>query len=104
MKNKNNTKNSLRLISWEEIEKEWMQNPAFVREWKKVEPEYQLARQLIGARLKRKLTQAQLAAKINSKQPVISRIEGMSTTASVSLLQRIADALDMRLDIKFIPR
>ena len=91
-------------ISWQDLDKKLMKNPAFVREWKKVEPEYQLARELIGARLKRKLTQSQLAAKIKSKQPVISRIEGMSTTASVSLLHRIAEALDMRLDIRFIPR
>lgn len=94
----------IKLIPWEEIEKRWMKNPKFVRAWEKIEPEYQLARNLIGMRLKKKLSQAELAKKIGSKQPVISRLEAMSTTPSVSLLKRVAEALDTRLEIRFLPK
>lgn len=91
-------------IRWEDLEKKWMKDPKFVREWEKVEPEYQLARSLIGARLEKKMTQAELARKIGSKQPVVSRIEAMASLPSVSLLKRIADALNTRLVIRFLPK
>jgi len=79
-----------------------MKDPKFVKEWKKIEPEYELARELIGARIKRNMSQKQLADKIGTKQPVISRIESMSYQPTVSLLQRVARALDAKLDIRFI--
>ena len=91
-------------FNWRDLEKEWMKNPAFVREWEKVEPEYQLARSLIGLRLKKKLTQTELARKIGTKQPVVSRIESMTTSTTVSILKRIAQALDVKLQIRFLPK
>ncbi|KKW11404.1 MAG: Helix-turn-helix domain protein [Microgenomates group bacterium GW2011_GWC1_49_7] len=90
-----------KLISWREAEKKWMKRPGFRRAVEEIEPEYQLARTLIGARLKRKMTQTQLARKVGTKQPVISRIEAMGSTPTVSLLKRVATALDMKLDIRF---
>lgn len=94
----------IKLINWRDLNKEWMKDPKFVREWEKVEPGYQLARSLIGARLKKKLSQAELAQKIGTKQPVVSRIESMASSPSVSLLKRLAEALDTKLQIRFIPR
>lgn len=89
-------------MRWKNLDKKLMDNPAFVKEWKKIEPEYDLARALIGARIKRHMSQKQLADKIGTKQPVISRIESMSYQPTVSLLQRVAQGLDAKLDIRFI--
>lgn len=86
-------------ITHEELHKRWMKDPEFVKEWKKIEPEYQLARQLIGARLKKKMTQAQLAKKVGTGQAVISRLEGGSARPSLSLLQRVADALETEIKL-----
>lgn len=97
-------KKKIKLIAWEDIEKRWMKNPEFRREWEKQEPEYQLARALIGARIKKNLSQTALAKRIGTKQPVISRIEAMSSLPSVSLLKRVAEALDSRLEIRFLPK
>lgn len=97
-------KKKIKLIPWEDIEKRWMKNPKFVREWEKIEPEYQIARALIGARLKKKLSQEELAKKIGSKQPVVSRIESMSSSPTVSLLKRLASALDAHLQIRFVQK
>lgn len=91
-------------IRFEDLEKKWMKDPKFVHEWEKTEPEYQLARSLIGARLKKKLTQSQLAKKIGSKQPVISRIEAMAELPNISLLKRIAEALNSKLEIRLLPK
>jgi len=89
-------------ITWNDHKKRLMKDPEFVKEWKKIEPEYELARALIGARIKRNMSQKELAEKIGTKQPVISRIESMSYQPTVSLLQRVAHALNAKLDIRFI--
>ncbi len=87
--------------NWRRSEKKRMKDPAFRREAERIEPDYQLTRALIGARLARKMTQAQLAKKMDTKQPVVSRIESMASTPTVSLLKRFAKALNATLDIRF---
>lgn len=89
------------LQTWEEVEARLLQDPKFREEVKKHETEFQIACSLIEARLKRKLSQKQLAQKIGTKQPVISRIESMTAHPTISLLQRISLALNSELHICF---
>lgn len=78
-----------------------MQDPEFVKEVKKLEPEYQLARTLIAARIKKKLTQKSLALKAKTDQASISRLESGVSKPSLTLLRKIASALGVNLMIKF---
>ncbi len=80
---------------------ELLKDPKFKKEWEDSEVEYQLGRKLIQARLKRKLSQRDLAKKVGTSQAAISRIEGMDANPSLSLLKRIAHALDTKLQISF---
>lgn len=66
-----------------------------------LEPEYQLARSLINARIKRKLTQSRVAKIARTDQATISRLESGFSKPSVSLLQKVANALGARLSIRF---
>ena len=88
-------------ITLEELEKKLMKNPEFRRVAKELEPEYQLARSLIAARLKRKMSQVQIAKKAGTDQANISRLETGASKPSLSLLRRVARALDARLMVKF---
>ena len=88
-------------IPWENLEKKLLKDPEIRAELKKIEPEYQLARSLIGARIKKRITQAKLAKKAGTDQANISRLESGSAHPSLPLLQRIATALDARLFIRF---
>ena len=63
------------LTTWETYEKKLMKRKDFKKLAEKNEPKYQLVRSLIGARLKRKLSQKELTRRIGTKQPVISRLE-----------------------------
>lgn len=81
--------------------KKRLKNPKFKKEWDGSEPEYQLACRLIEARLKRKLSQRDLAKKVHTSQAVISRIEAMSGNPSLFLLKRIAQALGTNIKISF---
>lgn len=78
-----------------------LKNPEFRKEWANSEVEYQLGRKLIEVRLKRELSQRELAKKVGTSQAAISRIEGMSANPSLSLLKRIAQALNSKLKISF---
>jgi len=62
-------------------------------------PEFALVEMIIKERLKQGLTQKQLARKIGTKQPVISRLERGSYNPTIKFLHRVADALDAELRV-----
>lgn len=88
-------------VTFDEYFKRRLKNPAFKREWDKLEPQYQVTRELIRARIEGKISQRQLAKKAGTTQAVISRIENMNVSPSIGLVQRIASSLGKKLEIKF---
>lgn len=92
-------KQKTKFISAEELHKEWMKDPGYRLEYEKLEPEFQIAKQIIGARIKKKMTQEELAEKVGTGQAVISRLEGMNGKPSISLLQKVAHALNIKIRI-----
>ena len=81
--------------------KKQLKDPEFRKEWEKNEAAYQVTRMLIEARIKGKISQRQLARKAKTTQAVISRIENMSVSPSIGLLQRVAGSLGKKLEIRF---
>ena len=64
----------------------------------------QVARMIYDARLAAGLTQKQLADMIGSQQSVIARLEDADYEGhSLSMLRRIAEALDQKLEVRFVP-
>lgn len=78
-----------------------LKDPAFKKAWEASEAEYQVSRSLIAARIKRQISQQELAKKANTTQAVISRLENMTANPSVGLLQKIAQALNLKVKIQF---
>jgi transcriptional regulator with XRE-family HTH domain len=64
-----------------------------------LEPEYGFRRALIAARLAAGLTQAELAARVGTKQPAIARLETGTKEPSLGMLTRLAKALDVTFHI-----
>jgi len=63
----------------------------------------QVARMIYEARTRARLTQGQLAELVGTRQPVIARLEDADYRGhSLSMLQRIARALNKRLDVRFL--
>jgi ribosome-binding protein aMBF1 (putative translation factor) len=63
-----------------------------------------VAQAIYDARTSAGLTQKQLAELIDTKQPVISQLEDADYEGhSLSMLKRIATALDCRLEIRIFP-
>jgi predicted XRE-type DNA-binding protein len=64
-----------------------------------------IARQIYTLRTRHHLTQAQLAERVGTKQPVIARLEDADYQGhSLGMLSRIADALGYTVTVRFVPR
>jgi len=83
---------------FEDWEAKKMEDAAFDAAAKELEPGYQVAR----LRIQRGLTQTQLAEMIGTRQPSIARLENGSTLPSISFLNKIATALDAKIEVKLI--
>jgi DNA-binding XRE family transcriptional regulator len=77
-----------------------LKDPEFVAAANELEPGYQIAR----LRIQHGLTQAQLAEMVGTRQPSIARLENGSSVPSLSFLDRIATALDARIELRVVPR
>ena len=83
---------------------EQMKDPEFAHEYEALGPEFEIVAQIIALRLKRKLTQAQLAAKVGTPQPSIARLESTRAVKNLDYVRRVADALDAKLEVRLVPR
>ncbi|WEV69601.1 helix-turn-helix transcriptional regulator [Bifidobacterium sp. ESL0775] len=81
---------------------EQMRDPEFAKEYKRLEPEYQLKSALIGARIKAEMTQEELAKRCGLRASNISRIESGRSVPSVRTLWKIAKGLGRKLKIEFV--
>lgn len=91
-------------MDWREHKKRLLQDPEFREQYEALEPEYQLAASLIRLRLAKGLTQEELARLLHTKQESIARLESGSSLPSLSMVKRVADALDADLEIKLQPK
>jgi len=86
-------------IPFEKLKTDLLKDPEFRREYEKLDPEFQIARQIIGARIKKKMSLEMLAQKAGVKKSIITKLEGMNAKPSISLLQKIAQALNTKITI-----
>ena len=82
---------------WEDLEKELLADSATKREFDKLVPRYAVISELIAARIKRKMTQADVAQKVGTKQSSIARLEGGSINPSLDFLQKVAQAMGLSI-------
>jgi transcriptional regulator with XRE-family HTH domain len=90
--------------SYKDFLSEQLQNAEVKKEYKKLAPYYDLARDVVRMRLKRGMTQQQLAEKIESTQAIVSRIESGNSNCSIKTLQKIGEALDCSINLQLIPK
>lgn len=76
-------------------------DPALYQEYKALEPEYEVIKQIIQARTEQNLTQKDLAERIGMKQSNISRLESGEYNPTVDFLKKVADGLGKELRIEF---
>ena len=86
---------------WNDLKKQWLKDPEFKRLYEDSQPEFEIAKAIIRARIKNKITQKELAKRMNTTQSVVSRLEQGKTSPSIALLKKVAAALNTTLQVQF---
>lgn len=87
------------LPTFEDWEAEKHNDSEFLAAAKELEPGYQVAR----LRILRGLTQAQLAEMVGTRQPSIARLENGTSIPSLSFLNKLATALNAKIELRLVP-
>jgi len=94
-----------KLKDFNKIKKEWLRDPEVRRQYEAQKEEFQIAGEVIKARTKAKMSQAQLARKIGTKTPAISRLESPGYgKPSLTTLKKVAHVLGYDVQVKFVPK
>ena len=91
-------------ICLQEYKNEKMKDPDFTKAYEEVQPEMNVIRAIIEARISKNLTQKKLSIMTGIDQSEISKLENGIKNPSIKFLQRLADGLGMVLDISFRPK
>lgn len=81
-----------------------LKNPEFKKEYDALKNEFIIIQALIDARKKYNLTQKELSERSGIDQADISRIERGIANPTLRLLQKLANGLNMDLELRFVPR
>lgn len=91
----------------QELVAKWMKDPAFKKEYDTIEEEYQLLKEMLRARKRVGLTQADVAELMGTKAPAVARLEAVNKTnkhsPSLSTLRKYARAVGCKLIVRLKP-
>ena len=90
-------------MKFDDYLQEQLKDPEFKKEWDDIQPEMDVIRAMIDARIEQNLTQKDLAARTGIDQADISKLENGTRNPSLKLLKKLASGLGMRLKIEFVP-
>lgn len=82
-----------------QFKKKALKNKAVKAEYDALAPQYTIIRSIIHERQKKGFSQTELALRVGTKQPVISRLESGTGNPTLDLLRRVAKALDTELHV-----
>jgi len=99
MNRKNNLQNT---ISFEEYLAKQLKDPKFKRYYNEYGKQLEIAYQILQLRKNKKMSQAELAKKIGTRQSNIARMEAGRQNFTTETLQKIAEALNCDLKIEFV--
>ena len=83
---------------------EQLQDDEFRKEWEDIQPEMDVIRAMVDARISQNLTQKELSERTGINQADISKLENGTRNPSLKLLKRLADGMGMTLKLEFVPK
>jgi len=87
-------------IAFEKLNARLLTNPKVKAEYDALVPEFEIAAELRKARLRAGLSQAELAARMGTRQSTIARAESGQTLPSTKTLRRYAEATGSRFKVR----
>ena len=89
------------MSNYRDLKKRLLKNKGIKKEYDRLKPEYELLDKIISLRLKQKMTQKQLADKLDTKQSAVSRLEKGMINPTVDFLNKLASAFGKKLVVEF---
>ncbi|MEA2112777.1 MAG: helix-turn-helix transcriptional regulator [Patescibacteria group bacterium] len=88
------------MIEYKKIKNKILEDKEVKKEYEKLGVEFSLIEKIIEERIKKGLTQKELAKVIGTKQSAISRFESGSGNPTLSFIGKVSDVLDLKLILK----
>jgi ribosome-binding protein aMBF1 (putative translation factor) len=96
----NKGKKVKKAINFQEYLGKRLKNPKFKKHYYEYGKQLEIAYQVLQLRKKKKMSQAELARKIGTKQSNIARMEAGQQNFTIDTLQKIASAFDRELKVE----
>lgn len=87
-------------IAFDDFKTRLLADPAVRAEYDALAPEFEISGELLRARMRAGLSQAELAARMGTSQSAIARLESGQTLPSTKTLLRFAQATGSRFQIR----
>jgi predicted transcriptional regulator len=87
-------------VPFEKLKSRLLANPKVKAEYDALGPEFEIAAELLKARLRAGLSQAELAARMGTSQSTIARLENGQTLPSTKTLLRYAEATGNKVHVR----
>lgn len=87
-------------IPFKTITDKWEKNPKYREEYESLKAEFDVARELIHARVRAHLTQAEVARRMGTTQSVIARLESGTKSSNLKTLEKFAIATGSHLQVR----
>ena len=87
-------------IPFEDLKARLIANPEVKAEYDALAPEFEISAELVKARVRAGLSQAELAARMGTSQSTIARLESGRTLPSTKTLLRYAEATGSRFKMR----
>ena len=91
-------------ITHEQLKKKLLAKPGVKKAYEELQPEFAIVSAIVEARIKKNISQEELAKKMNTGQAVISRLESANASPSLSLIKRLANALGLKVELRLTPK
>lgn len=87
-------------IPIEKLAAKWLKDPAVKAEYDRLAPQFEISAELIRARQRAGLSQAELAERMGTSQSTIARLESGQTLPSTKTLLRYAEATGSKVKVR----
>ncbi|MFZ2886856.1 MAG: helix-turn-helix transcriptional regulator [Minisyncoccia bacterium] len=94
------SKTGVEYITQTDWRRDSMRNRKFREAYKALKPKYDIIRAILDARLKKGVTQAELARRVGTTQSAIARFESGAGNPTLDFLSKVSSAIGARLEVR----
>jgi len=95
-------KKAQKAVDFQKYLTEKLKNPKFRKYYNEYDKQLEIAYQILNLRKQKKISQAELAKRIGTKQSNIARMEAGQQNFTTDTLQKIASVFDREVKIEFV--